>query len=69
MKLPEHVTAEDVKQVLDAYQREHFPGGRWASAMFDTGTDQPETLVTTRPAPGVSDPPSPAPLEARARSS
>lgn len=39
-------TVDDVKRVLEAYRMEHFPDGKWASAMFDTGIDgEPETLV------------------------
>ena len=53
MKLPEHLSAEDVKQVLEAYQREHFPEGRCASAMFDAGALKPAevlvVVVTSRP--------------------
>jgi hypothetical protein len=46
----EKTTAEDVKRVMEAYQRDNFPAGRWASAMFDTGiVGQPETLVFTAP--------------------
>ena len=42
------VTAEDVKRTLLAYQMQHHPEGRCASAMFDCGTNlPPETLVVT----------------------
>lgn len=45
-----NLTAEDVKNVLEAYQREHFPTGRCACAQFDTGPGRtPETLVIVLP--------------------
>lgn len=48
------MSAEDVKRVLESYQREHFPKGRCASAMFETGeVGGPETLVVI-----LADPPS-----------
>lgn len=42
------VTAEEVKEVLLAYQRQHYPDGKCASAMFDVGiAGRTETLVVT----------------------
>lgn len=52
------MTAEELKATMEEYRREHFPAGRWASAMFDAGPDAPpETLVLT---PGVSASPPPS---------
>lgn len=53
------VTVEQVKAVLAAYQRDNFPQGKWASAMFDTGVDGcPETLtvIPTRPSSDQTEP-------------
>ncbi len=40
------MSAEEMKSTLEQYQREHYPDGRVASAMFETGPGLPtETLV------------------------
>lgn len=40
------ITAEQVKELITAYQRQQHPEGRCCSAVFDCGPDQPpETLV------------------------
>lgn len=56
------ITAEELKDILAEYQRRHFPEGRTASAMFETGRGgQPEVLVVTLPrrSPPVALPPPP----------
>ncbi len=54
-------TAEDVKRVLEAYQRENHPNGTCASAMFDVGAGlPPETLVILLPASPSTSSPSPS---------
>lgn len=63
-------TAEDVKRVLEAYLRERFPKGRYASAMFDTGDPRyQEVLVITPGLLYASDQDEPESLGAPVRNS